>query len=165
LLNDVEKAHPALGPEVNPMSKEALAVQETPTAVKRRRPTGRRAVTVALAVVATVIVWTIADPVLGTDLKVKASGGSVTAIGLGSVIFVTLLSGLVGWGTLALLERLGRSTGRRIWTIAAAVVLVLSLLLGPTAGIGGGAKISLALLHITAGLVIIFGLTGAAREG
>jgi Family of unknown function (DUF6069) len=147
------------------MSKEALAVQESPTAVNRRRPTARRAATVAAAVVATVIVWTIADPVAGVDLKVKAANGSVTAIGLGSVIFVTLLSGLVGWGTLALLERLVKRTGRRIWTIAASVVLVLSLLLGPTAGIGGGAKLSLALLHIAAGLVIIIGLTGAAREG
>jgi hypothetical protein len=147
------------------MSKEALAVQESPTAVKRRRPTGRRVATVVAAVVATVIVWTIADPVAGVDLKVKATNGSVTAVGLGSVIFVTLLAGLVGWGTLALLERLGKATGRRIWTIAAAVILVLSLLLGPTAGIGGGAKLSLALLHITAGLVIIFGLTGASRKG
>lgn len=147
------------------MSKEALAVQESPVAVPRRRPAGRRAVTVALAVVATVVVWTIADPVLGVDLKVKASNGAVTAVGLGAVIFVTLLSGLAGWGTLALLERLAKSTGRRIWTIAAAVILVLSLLLGPTAGIGAGAKLSLALLHIAAGLVIIFGLAGAAREG
>jgi hypothetical protein len=146
------------------MSNETLTVQNSPTTAKRR-PTGRRALTVALAVVATVVVWTIADPVLGADLKVKASGGSITAIGLGSVIFVTLLSGLAGWGTLALLERLARRTGRRIWTIAASVILVLSLLLGPTAGVTDGAKISLALLHITAGLVLIFGLTGAARKG
>jgi hypothetical protein len=145
------------------MSKETLTVQKNPATAKRRRATGRRAGTVVLAVLATVVVWTIADPVLGVDLAAKSSNGTVTAIGLPSVIVVTLLAGLVGWGLLALLERLGR-LGRRIWTIAAVVVLLLSLLLGPTAGVTTGAKFTLALLHLTAGLVVILGLAGAGRE-
>jgi hypothetical protein len=140
------------------MSKEAVAVKDETTT---RRSTGRRLVTLLVAVVATSLVWTIAEKVFDVDVKVKQNG-TETAVQLPSVIIVTLLAGLVGWGLLALLERFS-ARGRRIWTIIAVVVLVVSLL-GPLSGITAGAKVTLLLLHLAAGLVIIPGLARPGRS-
>lgn len=142
------------------MDKDDPAVRDT-TAPPRLA--GRRLLTIAAAAICVAVVWLAADSVLGVDIKAAANGATIQ-VTLPSVTEVVLLSGLAGWGLLALLER--RGGGRRTWTIIAVAVLLVSLLVGPGAGIGTPAKLTLAALHLTAGLVLIPGLalSGRARR-
>ncbi|KFG77374.1 DUF6069 family protein [Streptomyces mutabilis] len=121
---------------------------------RRRRP----GVT-ALAVLAPVLVWLVADPLLGHRLWI-ADGEQELDIGVVPVAFVALLASLSGWGLLAALERSGVRRARVIWTGAAGAVLAVSFL--PLAGNGmdGGTRVSLALMHLAVAAVLIPGLGG-----
>jgi predicted permease len=78
------------------------------------------------------------------------------------VILTALALALAAWGVLALLERFTRNA-RRVWTIVAVAVLVVSLpplaFLDATAG----TKVALAVMHVATGLVLIFMLRRGAR--
>jgi hypothetical protein len=119
---------------------------------------------VAGAVLATVLVWVIGEPLLGHDLVVVSPGQPAMDLGLAEIAFLTTASSLLGWAALAILERI---TARAvvIWTIAAFVVLAMSFL--PLAGVetSGGSKVVLALTHVAVAAVLIPGLrrTSARR--
>jgi Family of unknown function (DUF6069) len=134
-----------------------------PQAATRRRV---RAFAVTGAVVAAVAVWAVGDPLLGNDLVVEQPGRAPQDLGAGAVAFVTLVSSLLGWGLLAILERL-TSRARLIWAAAALVVLVASF--GPLIGVeaSGGSKAVLAILHVVVGAIIIpvFWRTAATGGG
>ncbi|MEV5766472.1 DUF6069 family protein [Micromonospora sp. NPDC052213] len=122
-----------------------------------------RALGVLLAVLAAVLVWVVAAPVAGVDLEATlAEGEPPMKIGLGAVIASSLLTSLLGWGLLALLERVTRH-GLRIWVIVAAVFTLLSLA-GPTAADSGGAMVALALMHVAVGAVLIAAMVRSARR-
>jgi hypothetical protein len=120
------------------------------------RPTRARALTVAAAVAAAVLGWALLAPVAGLDLTVTVGTGQ-QRLGVVAVIAATLVTGLVGWGLRALLDRLtGRA--RTAWTVIATVVLALSLL-GPVgSAVGGGTVAALIGLHLLVGLVLLLGL-------
>lgn len=131
------------------------------TAVHRRMTQavparGARALAAISSVVAALAAWTLAVPLLGIDLKVLASpdGGQISTVGPGSVAAASLVACMLGWGLLEALEH--RTTlARRIWTITAVGALLLSLA-GPLGGgITVGAKLTLALLHLTVAAVFI----------
>jgi Family of unknown function (DUF6069) len=123
---------------------------------------GRRASTVAAAVLAAVIVWLVAVPVAGLELRVLL-GGAIQEVGIGSVVTVSLLATLIGWGLLALLERLLPARARTAWTAIAGSVLVLSLAGPLTGGTTPAVAATLALMHLAVGAVMILGLRRSAR--
>ena len=125
---------------------------------------GQRALVVAVAVVATVLVWVIGEPLLGHDLVVVAPGQPVTDLGPAEIAFVALGSGLLGWVALAVLERI-TTHAVLIWTIAAFVVLAVSFVPFADVDASGGSKVVLALTHVAVAAVLVPGLrrTSARR--
>ncbi|MYR31658.1 hypothetical protein GTW20_05085 [Nocardiopsis alba] len=110
------------------------------------------------AAVAALLVWVVSTPLLGVELVVPGQGDAEPMeIGPGMIVGMSLASGLVGWGLLALLERF-TSKGTLIWTIIAAIVLAGSML-SPLAmpGIDGAVRVILSLMHIVVGLIVIIG--------
>ncbi|MBQ0993059.1 hypothetical protein KBX08_23580 [Micromonospora sp. H61] len=76
----------------------------------------------------------------------------------------TAVAALAGWALLAVLER--RTNRSRVWwTSIAVAVLLLSLVVGPPSGVGGGAKATLALLHLSVGVILILGLPRSRPGG
>lgn len=120
-----------------------------------RHPHRDRALAVAGASAATILVWVIAGPLAGGRLLVHLSpGAAAQQVGVADVILVSILAGLAGWGLLAVLERSAARAGR-IWVILSLAVLVISLA-GPLgAGVGAGAKAALACMHLAAAAVLI----------
>src|SRR5688572_7666833 len=106
----------------------------------RRR---NRALAVLGAGVAVALVWVIGEPVLGNDLVVVQPGQPARDLGLAAAVTVTLGAGLLGWAAIALLERLTRH-GALIWTVLAAILLLVSF--APVASVEatGGTKAVLA---------------------
>lgn len=131
----------------------------TPSSVKTR---AARALGVAGAVLAAVAVWTVADPVLGIELLVEMDT-EPQPIGVQAVVASSLVSGLAGWGLVALLERV-TARARRVWTGTALVVLMLSLL-GPPAAVTTAATVALAAMHLAVAVVLIPALTTVAPPG
>ncbi|MEU0384342.1 DUF6069 family protein [Streptomyces chartreusis] len=119
----------------------------------------RRLGVTALAVLAPVLVWLVADPVLGHRLRI-ADGERTLDIGAAPAAVVALLASLSGWGLLAALERLGVPHARAIWTGVAGAVLAVSFLPFIGDGMDGGTRVSLALMHLAVAAVLIPGLGG-----
>ena len=141
----------------------------TTTTTRNRRSTiGRirqRVLTVAAAVVAAVLAWLIAVPIVGIDLVVRPGGGAAQQVGLGSVVAVSLLASLLGWGLLALLERLVSRRALTAWTVVAVVVLMLSLSGPLTAATNAAVAIALVLMHLVVGAVLIMGMRRTTVRG
>ena len=125
---------------------------------------GRRLLVVAGAVLATAGVWVVGEPLLGHDLVVTSPGQPAMDLGLAGIVVFASAASLLGWATLAVLERF---TDRAVllWTVAAILVLAVSFL--PFAGVeaSGGSKVVLALTHVAVAAVLIPGLgrTSARR--
>lgn len=115
-----------------------------------------RAFAVTAAVLAALAVWAGAVPLLGVQLLVRTMPGSsnTQTIGAGFVLAVSLLASLLGWSLLAALERLTQRAAT-IWTVAASVVLLLSLAGPLTAAVTTGGKLTLVLLHLGVAAVLI----------
>lgn len=120
---------------------------------------GRRPTILALAVSAPVLVWLVADPLLGHPLRI-ADGEQTLDIGAVPVMLVALLATLSGWGLLAALERFAARRARAVWTGAAGAVLAVSFLPLTGDGMDGGTRASLALMHLAVAAVLIPGLGG-----
>ena len=121
-----------------------------------RRQLRSRGFAVIAAVLAALVVWSIAVPLLGVQLTVhKSPGGSdLQTVGPAFVLVVSLLASLLGWGLLAVLERRTRRAGI-VWTVVAGAVLLLSLAGPLTAAVTTGGKVSLVLLHLSVAAVLI----------
>ena len=117
----------------------------------------RRVMGISAAVAAAVLVALLATGPLGVTLVVTDG----QRVQLGSVIGVTVLVGLLGWGVVTLLERLTRRP-RGLWFATAVVVLVLSLV-GPTAATTAAALVTLAVLHLVVGLILLVTLAPRYR--
>src|SRR5688572_6569113 len=92
----------------------------------QRTSHGGRALAILVATVATVLVWTVAK-LADVGLAVRSGTDDRQEISLASVIVATILIGLLGWGLLAVLERVS-VRGLTIWTVIAVVFLLISLL-------------------------------------
>jgi Family of unknown function (DUF6069) len=121
----------------------------------------KRAGVIAGAAAAAALVWTILDRVAGIDPAVR-SGDTVRHIGVVAVAITALVSGVAGMRLLYWLKRHARRP-RRTWTTIAVAVLVLSLL-GPLGGTSIGAKIGLAVLHLTVAAILIVGLPAVEAD-
>ncbi|MFE2644765.1 DUF6069 family protein [Streptomyces nigra] len=121
----------------------------------------RRAVACALAAVAPVLVWLVADPLLGHRLRIT-DGDRTLDIGAGPIVSVALLASLAGWALLAALERSGVRRARAVWTGVAVAVLVVSFLPLTGDGMDAGTRVTLALMHMAVAVVLIPGLTAGS---
>ncbi len=117
----------------------------------------RRLGVTALAVLAPVLVWLVADPLLGHRLRI-ADGEQTLDIDAVPVAVVALLASLSGWGLLAVLERFGARHARAIWTGVAGAVLAVSFLPFIGDGMDSGTRVSLALMHLAVATVLVLGL-------
>ncbi|MEV6283662.1 DUF6069 family protein [Kribbella sp. NPDC051770] len=105
---------------------------------------------------AALVAWAILGPLAGIDLQAE-QGSSTIDITWVSVFVSATLMGFAGWGLLALLER-RTVNARKIWTVIAACACIMSLGSPLVAGIGIGAKLGLASLHLVVGAIVITGL-------
>ncbi|MDX3530512.1 DUF6069 family protein [Streptomyces sp. ID05-39B] len=117
----------------------------------------RRLTVTGLAVLAPVLVWLVADPVLGHRLRIISDEQSLD-IGAVPVASVALLAALAGWGLLAALERFWLRRARVVWTGVAVAVLAISFLPLTGDGMDGGTRAALALIHLAVAAVLIPGL-------
>ncbi|PGH44752.1 hypothetical protein COO58_10170 [Micromonospora sp. WMMA1996] len=127
------------------------------------RPARRRdrLLTVLAATAATLLGWVVAVPLAGVELAARGGDGAAQRVTPVAVAVSTLLAGLAGWASLALLERL-TARARPVWTVVAVLVLALSLL-GPVgAGVGSAATVTLVALHLVAAAVLVPGLRHTA---
>lgn len=131
------------------------------------RAMGRLGVVIVSIAVALAL-WVVIDPILGVDLRSPATGSRTSdEVTVAHVLFASGLAALLGWGSLALLERVaGRA--RRIWAAVATLVLILSLA-GPLSGSGisAGNRTSLVVMHLAVGAILILGMlrTTSPPEG
>ncbi|MFI6810132.1 DUF6069 family protein [Streptomyces luteogriseus] len=126
-------------------------------------PRRRRLGVTALTVLAPVLVWVVADPLLGHRLRI-ADGEQTLDIGAAPVAVVALFASLSSWGLLAALERFGARRARAIWAWVAGAVLAVSFLPFLGDGMDGGTRVSLALMHLAVAAVLIPGLVGRLPE-
>lgn len=115
----------------------------------------RRWLTVLVAMAAATLVAGIAGPLLDVDLVVRLDGSTRQVSNL-AVTLTSLVAGLAGWATLAILERWTRHA-RRLWTAIACLVFVVSLA-GPLAAVDTAATIVLLTLHSLVAAIVIWGL-------
>lgn len=124
-----------------------------PTATSTRRRT--RAVAAAAAVLAPVLIWLVAVPFAGAELAVPGqTAGTTMEIGLGPVLFLSILAVAAGWGLLAVLERF-LSRARTAWLAIAVVVLLLSFAPLFSGALSGTTRLVLGLMHLAVGLALI----------
>ncbi|MPV37211.1 DUF6069 family protein [Georgenia subflava] len=124
----------------------------------RSRVHRRRWFTVLLAMATATALGAVAGPILGIDLALRPGTGLVQEVGILPINLTSLAAGLLGWALLVLLER-WTARARRIWTAAAAVVLVLSLG-GPPAAATPEATAVLATLHLVVAAILVLGFRG-----
>ncbi|CCH17960.1 DUF6069 family protein [Micromonospora lupini] len=139
------------------MSTEASA----PRAVDNTPRLRNRSIALAVAVLAAVVVWLIAT-VAGASLTVDQGAGpqDVTVL---AVIVTSALAALLGWGLLAVLERLS-AHATTIWTAIAVAVLVLSLVPASLVDASAGTRVALVLMHLAVGAVVILGFRRAGAR-
>lgn len=135
----------------------------TPTTSAGPSPALVRAGTVAAAAVAALVVWAVADLLLGIPLVAQGPPDSPPMeIGAVPTLVVAVGSGLAGWGLLAALERYV-PRGRTVWVVIAVAVVLLSLV--PVAGAQGtAAQMVLGLQHLLVGAVVVLGFTRVPPE-
>ncbi len=134
----------------------ATAITPGRVTAASHRQLRRRASAVTAAVLVALVVWAVAVPLLGVQLTVRttSSSSSMQTIGAGFVLAVSLLAALLGWGLLAALER-RTQRAETVWTVAAGVVLLLSLAGPLTASLTTGGTVSLVVLHLSVAAVLI----------
>ncbi|HEU5026436.1 MAG TPA: DUF6069 family protein [Spirillospora sp.] len=117
----------------------------------------RRALTVAAAAGAALLVWVAADPIGGAGMQARGQH-----VGPAAVVAFALLIGLAGWGLLAVMERRAKRPART-WGVTAGIVLGLSMT-GPLGAEGLGTYAALTAMHLVVGAVLIAGLGRTAAR-
>ncbi|MEU4424870.1 DUF6069 family protein [Actinoplanes sp. NPDC024001] len=134
-----------------------MTTQQSNPEVSRRAVTRYRLRTAVLAVVAAEMAYLLLRYGAGFDLSLRdgpSVGPAAVAVSAGA-------AALAGWALLAVLERV-TARARRIWTIVAAVVFVVSLL-GAAGGASAAAILGLSILHAVVAAVLITGLPCGCR--
>ena len=117
----------------------------------------RRALAIVSAVVAAEALWVVADLVFGVRLQAPAGNGypQPVDVGPGAVALASAVLSLVGWGLLALLERVTKHA-RRVWLGLASLASVLSFSL-PLSGTGVAPtdRAVLVLMHLIVAAIVM----------
>ncbi|MEU8220193.1 DUF6069 family protein [Micromonospora taraxaci] len=117
-------------------------------------PLRRRALGVGAAVVSCLVIWSI-GALAGVDYTVESPGQPATVIGAGAIVMVSLGAALLGWATLALLERFAPRAARPVWISLAVVVTLLSFAPLLNVDATGGAKLALGATHVAVAVALI----------
>jgi hypothetical protein len=129
--------------------------------VRPIRVEGRsRLAVVGVTVVAALALWALLAPLADVELE-ALQGTRRIHVGAGSVLFASAAMAFAGWGVLAILER-RTLNARKVWTVLAVSACILSLGSPLVGGVGVGAKLGLASLHLIVGATVIFGLRRTA---
>jgi len=135
------------------------------TRVTRSAAWRTRLLAIAAALLLAEAVWVVAELALGLRLQAPAGPGYPEPMDIGpfTVGLASAALALVGWGVLAVLERL-TSRARRIWLVIALIALVASLGM-PLSGTGVSAanRAVLVLMHLAVGGVLIPALYRSSR--
>jgi Family of unknown function (DUF6069) len=117
----------------------------------------------ALALVGNIIVFFVANAILGSAVQASTDGTNPADLPIGALVIFSVIPLFAG---AAVLWALSKFTKRplRVWTIIAVIVVVLSFvaLLGLPVAIGS--KIALAVMHVVAGLGAIVGQRWASSR-
>jgi type II secretory pathway pseudopilin PulG len=147
----IENAAPAEGAD---MTTTATAPTTTSTATARR---WTRIAAIAGTSITVGLTFAVAHP-LGVDFVITDPGPAQPphAFSMPELMILTAVIGLLGWGTLAVLERFTKH-GRVIWAVLGAAILVLSYVPITFEVATIGTKIMLAVIHtlVAAGLFIM----------
>jgi hypothetical protein len=125
-----------------------------------------RLAALVIAYIGCAIVWLIADPIGGTNLKVEAMGGDIESLNLLGVLTSIASYGIVAWIVLMLIERFAPAP-RKTWLVVSVIVLLLSFITAYAGGVSDGTSITLIAMHLVAGAAIIpiFASTLPERRG
>ena len=113
-----------------------------------------RALAVASATLAALLVWAVEVSAFGLNLRVQFPSGAPQGVGLEAVGMSALAGSLAGWALLAILERT-TNRARTTWTLIAVLALLASLTAPLGFGITLSSKLGLALLHLTVAAVLV----------
>lgn len=137
------------------LTAPAASTTTTATTEPGRRTPSRartRALGVAAAVAAALVAWAI-GALLGADYWITDSQGSAR-VDLPTTAGCTAIIGLVGWGVLAVAERIAR-WGRTAWTVLAVGVLALSMVPVGLVEATPSTRIGLTLIHLAVAAVLV----------
>jgi hypothetical protein len=125
----------------------------TSTASDTDNVTKTRALAIAAGLVANVVYFLVVTQAAGHQILTPL-GDPPEPLQIGPVIGASVIAPLVGWGLLAILERVTPSRAALIWGVIAVVVLVVGLpFAAPT--ISGTDKLLLAVMHLIVGAAVI----------
>ncbi|SFP71315.1 hypothetical protein SAMN05660464_4033 [Geodermatophilus dictyosporus] len=133
----------------------------SPTPVRRRLAPGPAALTVLAGAAAAALVWVVAVPLLGADVRV-ATGGQAQEPGPGAVVAAAVVAGLLGAALLGVLLRSARRPVP-VWRAVALTVLVLSLGGPLSSGQDTTSVAVLVTLHLAVAAVLVPLLPRAVR--
>ncbi|OZM79771.1 DUF6069 family protein [Pseudonocardia sp. MH-G8] len=122
----------------------------SPRPSKARRPLLRLA-GVGATVVVTLVVWAVGR-LAGADYVLSDPSGSVIIDPVVTAV-VTLVAALLGWGTLALLERLTRHAAR-IWVTTASIVVIASMVPIFLIDATPGTQVALFFVHLAVAVLV-----------
>jgi uncharacterized protein DUF6069 len=132
------------------MTEITATVVPAPSTARDRRIRRATAVVGTTAVIA--VLWAIGAG-LGVDYVLSDSMGSAV-ISLPVAVIATGMFALLGWGSLALLERFTRR-GMAIWTVLAVAVALLSVVPVFLEEATAGTQAALTVLHLAVAAVLI----------
>ena len=117
----------------------------------------RRAGVILLAVAVAMADWFVSTRLIGLDLIVHQGSGD-QQIRPVLVAAAPVISGLLGWLLLAVLERAIPRRAALIWRVVAVIVLAASLLSPITMAESVATMITLISMHLLVGAILIIGL-------
>jgi len=130
--------------------------------IGRRATRLRRAVVIVVALAVAMADWFVTARLIGIDLVVDQGSGP-QPIKPALVAAAPVVSGILGWLLLAILERTANRRAALIWRVTAAVVLALSLLSPITMAQSVPTMIALLSMHLLVGVILIVGLPVSAE--
>ncbi|MDR7274126.1 DUF6069 family protein [Catenuloplanes atrovinosus] len=115
-----------------------------------------RLIAVAAAVLGPALLWLAVAGIGGHPLTVSSPDGRTIDVPLPTVMLFALVFSLLGWGFLALLERLLPRRAAVIWAIVATLVLLVSF--APLAGeMDTGTRVTLGVMHVLVAAALFAG--------
>ncbi len=137
----------------------ATATAQRPVPVSTRRIRGTAAVSATLA---TSVLY-LGARVLGTDFRITDPGKTEAhQLILPEIMVFTALFALLGWGALAVLERVTHHA-KAAWTVLAVTVLALSFVPIGIEQATPATKVMLAVIHIAVAITLVPMLRTPAR--
>ena len=137
-----------------------MTESRTGTSTARSTPASWRPRLAAVAAVAAAtaanIVLALLAPLFGADLEVAPPGQDPMTLSFVDFALLSAVFGLIGWGTLALAERLfGAGRGRLVWTAAAVLFTVVSFVPSLNAGATPATAAVLVFSHVVVAAIVI----------